>query len=96
MERIRQMYRLLQHLGEGDLTTSTFHDAEEFVCIQKLYHVENVTKTDDARVQLFNKCKALPFQMLCMDTLKEPIIRPSSVGQYSTSSCDYVHIWLKL
>ena len=23
------------------------------------YHVENVTKTDEARVQLFNKCKAL-------------------------------------
>ena len=57
MERIRQMYRLLQHLGEGDITASKFHDAEEFVC--KLYHVEKVTKTDDARVQLFNKCKAL-------------------------------------
>ena len=44
------MYKLLQHLGEGDLTTSKFHDAEEFVC--KLYHVENVTETDDARVQM--------------------------------------------
>ena len=50
-------HRLLQHLGEGDLTTSKVHDAEEFVC--KLYHVENVTKTEAARVQLFNKCKAL-------------------------------------
>ena len=49
--------RLLQHLGEGELTTSKVHDAEEFVC--KLYRVENVTKTDEARVQLFNRCKAL-------------------------------------
>ena len=48
---------LLQHLGEGELTTAKVHDAEEFVC--KLYHVENVTKTDEARVQLFNRCKAL-------------------------------------
>ena len=50
-------HRLLQHLGEGELTTAKVHDAEEFVC--KLYHVENVTKTDEARVQLFNRCKAL-------------------------------------
>ena len=82
MERIRQMYRLLQHLGKGDLATSKFHDAEEFVC--KLYHVENVTKTDDARVQLFNKSKALEVVPHTSDTLKEPIIRPSYVGKYST------------
>ena len=50
-------HRLLQHLGEWELTTSKVHDAEEFVC--KLYRVENVTTTDEARVQLFNRCKAL-------------------------------------
>ena len=61
MERVRQRAsRLLQHLGEGDLTTSKVHDAEEFVC--KLYRVENVTTTDEARVQLFNICKALEAQ----------------------------------
>ena len=47
MERVRQRAsRLPQHLREGVLTMSKVHDAEEFVC--KLYHVENVTKTDEA------------------------------------------------
>ena len=46
-------HRLLQHLGEGDLTTSTIQDAEEFVC--KLYRVDNLTKIYEASVTLFNK-----------------------------------------
>ena len=50
-------HRLLQHIGEGDLITSKVHDAEEFVC--KLYHVENMTKIDEASVKLFNKWKTL-------------------------------------
>ena len=81
MERIRQMYRLLQHLGEGDLTASKFHDAEEFVC--KLYQVENVTKTDDARVQLFNKCKALEVVPPLSDALHGHIKR----AHYQTLIC---------
>ena len=81
MERIRQMYTLLQHLGKGDLTTSKFHDAEEFVC--KLYHVENVTKTDYARVQLFNKCKALEVVPPTSDALHGHIER----AHYQTLIC---------
>ena len=38
-------HRLLQHLGEGDLTTSKVQDAEEFVC--KLYRIDNLTKIYD-------------------------------------------------
>ena len=72
-------HRLLQHLGEGELTTSTVHDAEEFVC--KLYHVENVTKTYEARVQLFNRCKAL----------KDPTIRPSSGDNPTRLNMKYHH-----
>ena len=81
MERIRQMYRLLQHLGEGDLTTFMFHDAEEFVC--KLYHVEKMTKTDDAIVQLFNKCKAIEVVPPTPDALYRHIER----AHYQTLIC---------
>ena len=53
MRHVRQVHRLLQHLGEGDLRTSKVQDAEEFVC--KLYLVENFTKIDEASEKLFNK-----------------------------------------
>ena len=57
MRRVPQRTRLLQHLGEGDLTTCNVQDAEEFVCM--MYQVENVAKTDEASVKLFNKWKTL-------------------------------------
>ena len=68
--------------------------------VSALYHDENVIKKDDARVQLFNKCKALEVVPPTSDALHGHIERAHyqtlNVGQYSTSSCDYVHIWLKL
>ena len=57
MRHVRQVHRLLQHLGEGDLRTSTVQDAKEFVC--KFYLVENFTKIDEASEKLFNKWKML-------------------------------------
>ena len=53
MRHVRQVHRLLQYLGEGDLRTSKVQDAEELVCT--LYLVENLTKIDDASEKLFNK-----------------------------------------
>ena len=53
MRHVRQVHRLLQYLGEGDLRSSKVQDAEEFVC--KLYLVENLTKIDEASEKLFNK-----------------------------------------
>ena len=60
MRHVRQVHRLLQHLGEGDLRTSKVQDAEEFVC--KLYLVENFTKIDEASEKLFNKWNTLDAQ----------------------------------
>ena len=58
MRRVRQRdsvkeHRLLQHIGEGDLTTCNVQDAEEFVCM--LYRVENVAKIDEARWEVIQQ-----------------------------------------
>ena len=66
-------HRLVQHVGERDLTTSKVQDAEGFVC--KLFRVENVTKTDKASVTLFNKWKTLEVLPPPSDALHGQIVR---------------------
>jgi hypothetical protein len=66
-------HALLQHLGQGDLTNSKLQDAEEFIC--KMYRVVNVRTTDEARVKLFNKCKALEALPPTSDALRGHIER---------------------
>ncbi len=74
MRHVRQVHRLLQHLGEGDLRTSKVQDAEEFVC--KLYLVENFTKIDEASEKLFNKWKTFDALPPATDGCKSPISEP--------------------
>ena len=73
MRHVRQVHRLLQHLGEGDLRTSKVQDTEEFVC--KLYRVENLTTIDEASVKLFNKRKTLEILPPAADGLHGHIAR---------------------
>ena len=58
MRHVRQVHRLLQHLGKEDLRTSKVQYAEEFIC--KLYLVgENFTKIDETSEKFFDKWKTL-------------------------------------
>ena len=58
-------HRLLQNLGNRDLTEGTANDLELFVC--KLYNMHNVDTVDKARPVLFVKSRApesLPQQVM--------------------------------
>lgn len=55
--RVFQTYHhLLKHLGKGELTPETAKNAEEFVC--KLYNINSVCTTDEARAVLFAKSRS--------------------------------------
>ena len=49
-------HHLLENLGKGELTAETSQNAEQFIC--KLYNIKNVSKTNEARVILFNKSRS--------------------------------------
>ena len=49
-------HQLLENLGKGELTAETLKNAEQFVC--KLYNINNMSNTNEARVILFNKSRS--------------------------------------
>ena len=49
----QEHHQLLKNLGKGELTLETSKNAELFIC--KLYIVQNVSITDEARAILFNR-----------------------------------------
>ena len=52
----QEYHHLLKNLGKGELTAETHQNAEKFIC--KLYNLNDVSTTDEARVILFNRSRS--------------------------------------